>query len=192
MSTSAARLRASKGSISGSSRPADTSLTMRAPESRQAPATVARRVSIETSTPCLASRSTTGRTRRSSSSAQPAREPGRVDSPPTSTMSAPSETKRRPSSTACATSRRRPPSENESGVTFRIAMTLTRSSVRPAKLLVKCPAVARGWLREPGPSPGRCWSAPRCAGDGPNPGPRRPCRRARSFRRAGPGGSRRC
>ena len=100
---------------------------MRAPASRQARATAARRVSIETTTPRPASASTTGRTRRSSSSAGTAGQPGRVDSPPTSTMSAPSETKRRPSSMACAGSRRSPPSEKESGVTLTIAITRGRS-----------------------------------------------------------------
>src|SRR5207248_8088012 len=63
--------------------------------------------------------------------------PGRVDSPPTSTKSAPSETKRRPSAMACALSRRSPPSEKESGVTLTIAITRGRSRATPPKLAIK-------------------------------------------------------
>src|SRR4030095_3531270 len=76
-----------------------------------------------------------------------------VDSPPTSTISAPCEMKRRPSSMACAGSRRSPPSEKESGVTLTIAMILGRSSAKPAQLAVTPPAAARGLRPAPGPPP---------------------------------------
>ena len=48
--------------------------------------------------------------------------PGRVDSPPTSTMAAPARTMSSPCSTAASGSRYAPPSEKESGVTFKIPM----------------------------------------------------------------------
>ena len=74
---------------SGSPRRAVTSLTRIAPRSSAARATAAFDVSIEIgrSPP---RRSRTGTTRRSSSSAETPSEPGRVDSPPTSTIAAPS------------------------------------------------------------------------------------------------------
>ena len=59
----------------------------------------------ETSTPSPASARTTGSTRSSSSSGEGRVAPGRVDSPPTSTRSAPSATSARPWSTATAGSR---------------------------------------------------------------------------------------
>ena len=48
---------------------------------------------------------------------------GRVDSPPTSTIAAPSATIRLAASTATAGSRWTPPSENESGVTLTTPIT---------------------------------------------------------------------
>ena len=57
----------------------------------------------------------------------PCAAPGRVDSPPTSTQSAPSSKRARPRATAASTSPRRPPSENESGVTLRMPTTRVRS-----------------------------------------------------------------
>ena len=84
-----------------------------------ASATTALDVSTDTTTSAPARiPSITGSTRSSSSSSEMPSEPGRVDSPPTSTMTAPSATCRRPSSIASAGSRNRPPSENESGVTL--------------------------------------------------------------------------
>src|SRR5262249_13326184 len=74
----------------------------------------------------------TGTTRRSSSSAGTPRAPGRVDSPPTSTIAAPSESIRRAAVTAATGSRCAPPSENESGVTLITPITdgrLNRSSI---------------------------------------------------------------
>ena len=55
---------------------------------------------------------------------------GRVDSAPTSRMSAPSATMRRACSIAASGSRKRPPSEKESGVTFRTPITSGRPSAR--------------------------------------------------------------
>ena len=79
---------------SGSPRSAVTSLTSLAPRSSAARATAAFDVSIETGT-SPPSASSTGTTRRSSSSAATPSEPGRVDSPPTSTIAAPSAIIRR-------------------------------------------------------------------------------------------------
>src|SRR5437868_6026547 len=73
-----------------------------------------------------ARRSTTGTTRRSSSSAGTGAAPGRVDSPPTSRTSAPCSASSIPCATAASGSRKRPPSENESGVTLTIPMTAVR------------------------------------------------------------------
>src|SRR5438445_3842822 len=101
---------------------ADTSLRMLAPASTAAAATSGLRVSTETRT-CGASSRTTGTTRRSSSSTGTGSAPGRVLSPPTSTMSAPSATRSRPCATAASKSSHRPPSEKESGVTFKTPMT---------------------------------------------------------------------
>ena len=71
-------------------RVAEMSLMMVAPAVTAARATAALRVSMETRAPLAASASTTGNTRRSSSASGTGRAPGRVDSPPTSMMSAPS------------------------------------------------------------------------------------------------------
>ena len=81
------RIRNDPGEL-GSPRSAVTSLTMTAPSSRARRATTALEVSTETAKPW--SRSSTGSTRRSSSLAETPSEPGRVDSPPTSTTAAPS------------------------------------------------------------------------------------------------------
>ena len=83
---SARRSRASAG------RPVrpETSLTSIAPASTAASAVSARMVSMLTLTPAATSARTTGRTRACSSSTGTRSAPGRVDSPPTSTMSAPS------------------------------------------------------------------------------------------------------
>src|SRR5215204_321230 len=114
--------------MSGSSRPAETSLTTVAPVSSAARATAAFVVSTLIGTLVSAARrSTTGSTRRSSSSAGTGAAPGRVDSPPTSRTSAPCPASAIPCATASSGSRKRPPSENESGVTLTIPMTAARA-----------------------------------------------------------------
>src|SRR5205823_3086342 len=69
------------------------------------------------------SRSSTGTTRRSSSATVTPLEPGRVDSPPTSTIAAPSSTILRAAAAATSASRCTPPSEKESGVTLITPIT---------------------------------------------------------------------
>src|SRR5579863_1431143 len=107
---------------SGSARSAVTSLTISAPKAIARRATSALVVSMEIGTP-PSRRSRTGTTRRSSSSVETPSEPGRVDSPPTSTIAAPSSIMRRAAAAAMSASRCTPPSENESGVTFTTPMT---------------------------------------------------------------------
>jgi len=81
----------------GPERPASTSLMMVAPASTAASATSAWRVSMESGTRVSrASARITGSTRASSSSTVTGAAPGRVDSPPRSRMSAPSETSASP------------------------------------------------------------------------------------------------
>src|SRR6478672_6091820 len=121
------RLAATQGTISGSARPPETSLTMEAPASTAARATEARIVSMDTTAPSAASAVTTGTTRRSSSSTDGRSAPGLVDSPPTSTMSAPAATTSRPCAMAASGSNHCPPSEKESGVTLTTPMTRVRS-----------------------------------------------------------------
>ncbi len=88
---------ATMSTMAGSPRRAVTSLIIRAPAASVRRATSALLVSTETGTPTRsASASTRGSTRRSSSSAETDSEPGLVDSPPTSTMLAPSRTKANP------------------------------------------------------------------------------------------------
>ena len=88
----------------------------RRPRPSAARATSAFDVSIEIGTSEAARMpAMTGSTRRASSAAETPSERGRVDSPPTSTIAAPSAAWRRsPSAIAAAGSRKRPPSENES------------------------------------------------------------------------------
>src|SRR4051812_14175968 len=123
-----ARAPATSPASSGSKRKAETSLTIVAPASSAARATATFVVSIETRGPAPDSCSTTGNTRRSSSSAGTGSAPGRVDSPPTSRMSAPSAASWRPCATAASGSRNRPPSENESGVTFTTPISCSEST----------------------------------------------------------------
>ncbi len=75
--------------MSGSARPPLTSLTSCTPAFSAYSATRARIVSMDTGRPARTSSVTTGPIRRSSSSWSMRCAPGRVDSPPTSTMSAP-------------------------------------------------------------------------------------------------------
>ncbi len=81
-------------------------------------------------------RAITGITRRSSSSRPTGCAPGRVDSPPTSMMAAPSSAICTPRSTAASSRTNFPPSENESGVTFSTPMTTACSS--PSTLPRQC------------------------------------------------------
>src|SRR3954452_8626703 len=123
MSTHVAPCSAATPAISGSKRKAATSFTTVAPDSSARLATSALVVSIEIWAPSGTSASITGITRRISSSAPTGRAPGRVDSPPMSRMSAPSAISSRPCAIAASASRKRPPSENESGVTLTMPMT---------------------------------------------------------------------
>ena len=116
-----------KSTILGSVNPV-TSFTMEAPQRTAALATSTWRVSMETTAPSLASARTTGSTRRASSSGSTGVKPGRVDSPPTSMMSAPSSSILRPCSIAASASKCSPPSLNESGVTLRTPMMRGRSN----------------------------------------------------------------
>ena len=103
------------------------SFTIPAPAATAAVATAALVVSTEiTAFVFAASPRMTGITRRISSSTGTGMEPGRVDSPPTSRIAAPSASISNPRATASSTDRYAPPSEKESGVTFRIPMTRGR------------------------------------------------------------------
>src|SRR5918994_3654574 len=128
----------------GSERSALTSLTISAPASSAAAATVAFDVSIEIGAPASARPSSTGPTRRSSSPTVTPSDPGRVDSPPTSSRSAPSPTSSCPCSIARPGSRNMPPSENESGVTLTTPMTRNRSPRSLMPLQYRCRLVAGG------------------------------------------------
>src|SRR5437016_8377573 len=134
MSTTPAPDAATTPAIRGSARMAETSLTMTAPAWRAASATPAFIVSTETGTPAFpASASMTGTTRASSSASATGSAPGRVDSPPTSIRSTPSATISIPRATAAPGSENRPPSEKESGVTFRMPITCVRSRTGRAR-----------------------------------------------------------
>ncbi|AOW88341.1 hypothetical protein BC342_19410 [Streptomyces olivaceus] len=134
MTTKGAPASATTGIILASARPPLTSLTRAAPAARARSATEARMVSTETVTPSEARPRTTGTTRLSSSSSSTRVAPGRVDSPPTSTRSAPSATRSRPCLMAAVVSKKRPPSEKESGVTLTTPMTAQRShALSPAR-----------------------------------------------------------
>src|SRR5689334_6563618 len=140
---------ATTSAIAGSWRRAVTSLTSAAPARMARSATSAFTVSIETGTSVpRTSPSITGSTRSSSTSSGTGSDPGRVDSPPTSSTSAPSAASSRPWAIASAGSRNAPPSENESGVTFTTPMTAgagnlsrsgstLRSLERPGRLAVR-------------------------------------------------------
>ena len=110
--------------MTGSARPV-ISFTISAPATNAARATPACRVSTESNAPGNSQRraSTTGTTRCNSSSTAISTEPGRVDSPPISIISAPAASRLRACATAAGTPTCRPPSEKESGVTFRIPIT---------------------------------------------------------------------
>ena len=123
MSTTGTWYRAATPANSPSRRKAPTSLMMEAPASRAAFATFALVVSMEMGMETFwASFSMMGTTRRISSSAATPSEKGRVDSPPMSRMSAPWRANCTPRATAVWGSKKRPPSEKESGVTLSTAM----------------------------------------------------------------------
>ena len=125
ISTIAAFRLAASDNIFSSPRPALTSLMMDAPASRAALATSGFEVSIEMEILILArSFSITGTTRCNSSFTETGSAPGRVDSPPTSIMSAPSNAIFIPPAIAASVAKNSPPSENESGVTLRTPMII--------------------------------------------------------------------
>ncbi len=143
MATYAAPVAATVSSMRGSASPPETSLTMSAPASRAASATSLRIVSTDTVAPSAASAVMTGTTRASSSSTSGRVAPGRVDSPPTSRMSAPATSSSRPCAIAASGVAQRPPSENESGVTLTTPISTGRSvrvsrPGRPAGISGRC------------------------------------------------------
>ena len=153
MSTRPAPAPRTTAAMAGSPR-AVTSLTMTAPAVRACSATVALEVSMERAAPPPAARaSTTGMSRRSCSAAGTGCEPGRVLSAPRSKMSAPSRASRRACSMAAVGSRNRPPSENESGVTFTTPITSVRSARSKKRSRQRQPMGAvggpAGWLDAP-------------------------------------------
>src|SRR5262245_54530108 len=105
-------------------------------------------VSTETGTPRPPSASSTGNTRASSSSAGTGAAPGRLDSPPMSTRSAPSSTRRRARAAAARASAYRPPSKNESGVTLTIPITSGRSSASWSWPQRRTPVIRAGTLAD--------------------------------------------
>src|SRR5829696_771756 len=86
---------------------------------------------------------TTGRTRRTSSSSLTGSEPGRVDSPPTSTIRAPSSSIVSACTTAASTPKNSPPSEKESGVTLRMPIRIGSRPVTRLPTLAFSRAVGR-------------------------------------------------
>ncbi len=112
-------------------RRAKTSLMMDAPPATASRMTAGLLVSMEIGT--STSRRTdsmTGMTRSSSAATLTGNAPGRVDSPPMSMMSAPSSASLTAWLSAWSRSVKRPPSENESGVTLRTPITRQRRSSR--------------------------------------------------------------
>src|ERR1700722_17283423 len=132
-------------------READTSLISDAPACTAASATTSLVVSIDTLT-WPASASITGITRRSSSAVETGSAPGRVDSPPTSTMSAPSSTISCALMIARSLSNHLPPSENASGGTLMIPITNGRPSRVALGMTTQSKPACRG--PRPGPRPG--------------------------------------
>src|SRR4249919_1454093 len=143
------------------SRSAVTSLTISAPTPIAASATAAFDVSIETVCPIAARSPTTGCVLFSSSSMLTGSAPGRVDSPPTSRITAPSLTSCSPCAIAASGSRKSPPSENESGVTLTTPMSFGFMSEvsRPPELGTS------GVCRTGGYSKSRAHQRATCPGD---------------------------
>src|ERR1700676_3674188 len=108
-------------------RKAYTSLTIQAPAATAAATTAGLLESMEIAmSDAAAMPSMTGTTRAISTASATAAAPGRVDSPPTSMMAAPSAAMTLARSSAAPTLEYRSPSEKESGVTFKIPMTTGR------------------------------------------------------------------
>ena len=145
ISTSGASRSAANASMSGESRPAEVSLIQSAPASRAASATASDVVSMLRmgGASMVASRIDliTSTTRRCCSRTETGSAPGRVDSPPTSMMSAPSRSISRARPTAASRAIWRPPSEKLSGVTLR--MPMIRGPGRNAKVIGARTASAR-------------------------------------------------
>ena len=116
---------ATRSAIFGSAKPPLTSLIIVAPTFRAALATFALVVSILTVVfgKDLAIASITGIVRTNSSASVTRSAPGRVDSPPTSMMSTPSEIISFTRFIAAGRELCIPPSAKESGVTFKIPIT---------------------------------------------------------------------
>src|SRR5215471_4664000 len=128
MITTAASTPATTSAMAGSFCNPHTSLTMTAPSSTARAATFAFMVSTESgAASSRARRAKTGSIRASSSAAVTGVAPGRVDSPPTSTIAQPSAASVRACAMAASAPRKRPPSEKESGVTFTMPMTAGRA-----------------------------------------------------------------
>src|SRR5438445_5898623 len=125
-----------------------------------APAPIAARitsgfvVSTEMGTGQARSPSSTGINRDSSCSADTLPAPGRLDSAPTSTRSAPSSTSRCACAIAAPGSRLRPPSENESGVTLTTPATSGRSSISRNLPQRRLRAVVSADMKRPEAGPG--------------------------------------
>src|ERR1017187_3011998 len=131
---------------------------MLAPAAKAARATPSLTVSTEIGTlPRPANCSITGIARRSSSDSATGAAPGRVDSPPTSMISAPCSTSCSAWATAASASRNRPPSKKESGVTLTIPMTSAgRGKVNsnwPARSIMKSKPETRNPKPEGSPKP---------------------------------------
>ena len=126
---------ATKGRECGSKVRPDTSLTIAAPASKAAAIVAALRVSMDTISPASAKARITGMTRACSSSGGTTGAPGRVLSPPTSMISAPSAAMANPAAIATPGSRWVPPSLKLSGVAFRRPMSRGRSRPLPAQTL---------------------------------------------------------
>ena len=112
--------------IFSSANPPLTSFTYFTPALIAFAATPLRIVSIETGTPSFTTSSKTGITRANSSSSLTRSAPGLVDSPPISIMSTPSSSILLARDIAASVVKWRPPSANESGVTFKIPITKVR------------------------------------------------------------------
>src|SRR4051794_21552099 len=145
MRTTVASRSAHNRAISGSPRRAVTSLTISAPASRAAAATWALEVSTLRRPPAPDSPWMTGTPRLSSSSGETGSAPGRVDSPPTSRISAPASASSRPCATAASGSRYSPPSENESGVTLTTPINLVMRAPLRGIAAGEAGAGARRW-----------------------------------------------
>src|SRR5215510_7845502 len=128
MTMTGTRCSATTRAMSGSRCSPHTSLTMAAPCPSAQAAISALIVSIETGTPRATAAGSTGASRSSSSSSDTGTAPpyGLVDSAPMSRMSAPSAASRCACAIAAAGLMKRPPAENESGVTLRTPITIGR------------------------------------------------------------------